>query len=290
MIKLVVSDMDGTLINRKSEISKKNLEAIHRLKENNIEFAIASGRNYSSVYYIMERYGIECESILGNGAQYCDKDGHILMTCYLSKKVIKDVTKVFEERNLFYIIFTTKGAYVRQEVKDVRYAFIDRVHKKFGTDKKEYEKGGRFENNPCNSLKKINDIDEFLNSDIDIIKIESFSLSSQEITEVNEAIKDIPTISCLSSFDDNIEVTDFYAQKGLILEKVIALKGLKKEEVAVLGDGMNDLTMFECFPYSYAAGNGENTIKALAYKVVGHCEDDGFAQAIDSMLKEFNEE
>lgn len=81
MIRMVVSDMDGTLLNKKAEVSAKNLEAIRRLTENNIEFVIASGRDYQGVYSITSRYGLECEAILGNGSQYVDCRGKLLMSC-----------------------------------------------------------------------------------------------------------------------------------------------------------------------------------------------------------------
>ena len=60
-------------------------------------------------------------------------------------------------------------------------------------------------------------------------------------------------IAYLSSYPDNVEITNENAQKGLILEKVIDLLNIKKEEVIVLGDGMNDITLFERFPYSFCA-------------------------------------
>ena len=49
MIKLIASDMDGTLINSSHEISSRNLNAIRRAQESGIEFAIATGRDYSMV-------------------------------------------------------------------------------------------------------------------------------------------------------------------------------------------------------------------------------------------------
>ena len=72
MIKLVVSDMDGTLLGKSKGVSIPNRNAIQRLSEHNIEFAIASGRDYNGVYQIIHELGIECEAILGNGAQYVD--------------------------------------------------------------------------------------------------------------------------------------------------------------------------------------------------------------------------
>lgn len=284
MIKLVVTDMDGTLLDRNANISKKNYDAIKRLEENNIEFAIASGRDYQGVYSIVHSLNIECEAILGNGAQYVDRNGNLLMSCYMNKGFIKDIVKIFEDAHIPYMIFTNHGFYTGQDPKWVRDTFVERGYRRFNTPYHMYDKGGKNEKAPCNQLVKIDNYDEFLTRDIEIIKVEAFSLDSSEIAPTKELLKNIPTISYLSSFDDNVEVTDQFAQKGLILEKVIELKGLTKQEVIVLGDGMNDISLFECFPYSYAPSNAEEEIKALAYKVVADCEEDGFAQAIDSIF------
>lgn len=285
MIKLVVSDMDGTLLARNSHISQENLKAIQKLKEHHIEFAIASGRDYEGVYSIMEDCQIECEAILGNGAQYVDKDGNIIMSCYMNKSVVKDVVKIFTDTNVPYMIFTTKGFYTGYEPSFVRNAFIVRTIARFGGSGLDYQKGGKRERVPCNQLQHIDNFDEFLSRDLEIIKIEAFSLDPSLIAPKKELLKSIPTISYLSSFEDNVEVTDENAQKGYILEKVIELKDIKKEEVIVLGDGMNDLSLFECFPYSFAPENADQTIKELAYQVVRDCNEDGFAEAIDIMLE-----
>lgn len=285
MIKMVVSDMDGTLLNKQSCISSKNLKAIHMLKEKGIEFAIASGRNYQGVHAILEQYHLECEAILGNGAQYCDFQGHIMMSCYLNKSVYKDIVKIFEDAHIPYIVFTTQGFYCGYQGDYVQQAFIERARLRFGTDASEFFDGGRMSHSPCRQLQYIEDVDAFLRQDLEIIKVEAFSLCIEDIVAAKALLKNIPTISYLSSFVDNVEVTDEKAQKGLILEKVISLKGYRKNEVAVLGDGMNDLTLFECFPYSFAMNNGEEEMKMKAYRIVGDCEDDGFSEAIMHILK-----
>lgn len=74
-------------------------------------------------------------------------------------------------------------------------------------------------------------------------------------------------------------------QKGLILEKVIDLLNIKKEEVIVLGDGMNDITLFERFPYSFAPNNAEKVIQEKAYKVVSSCKDGAVSEAIEYALE-----
>ena len=244
MIKLVVSDMDGTLINHEQGISKKNLNAIKELEERNIDFAIASGRDYNGVYTIMHKYDLHCEAILGNGAQYVDKAGNVLMSCYLNKQVFQDIITIFHEANIPYMVFTTDGFFTTQEPHYVRDSFITRGKIRFGMNDEAYIDGGSHAHIPCNHLQKITDIEAFLEKDLEIIKVEAFSLTPSELIPAKELLKPIPTISYLSSFDDNVEVTNQNAQKGLILEKVAKLKGLKKEEIMVLGDGMNYLSVF----------------------------------------------
>jgi len=52
----------------------------------------------------------------------------------------------------------------------------------------------------------------------------------------------------------------------------------------VLGDGMNDIALFERFPYSFASSNAAEEVKQKAYKTVSSCFEDGFAQAIYMMI------
>lgn len=202
----------------------------------------------------------------------------------MDKGIFKDVLDVFHAIEMPYMIFTTNGFYTMYDPKWVSDMFIERCHRKFNADYNEYKPGGKRANTPCMKLQKINDLQEFLNRDLNIIKVEAFSLDSSLIPSRKELLKDIPHISYLSSFNDNVEVTDEKAQKGFILEEVIKLKGIHKDEVMVLGDGMNDISLFQSFKYSFATANGEDEIKSLAYKVVASCDEDGFKEAIDYMI------
>lgn len=290
MIKIVVSDMDGTLLDNRSEISPRNLAAIQQLKEHQIEFAIASGRDYSGVSSILQRHGVECEAILGNGAQYVDKDGNLLLSCYLDKQLLKPIVAVFESRNVHYMIFTTKGFFTGGDPGKARDSFIERGIRRFGRHPEDYIAGGIYEHMPCNLLQKVEDFDEFILRDLEIIKVEAFNMEPDEALSSRKELEKIPEISFLSSFDDNIEVTNASAQKGYILEKAVQLKGLSKDEVMVLGDGMNDLSLFECFPdHAYAPENADEEIKKRAYRVVGSNINSGFADAVEQMLTEMGE-
>lgn len=284
MIKLIVSDMDGTLLAHDSSISKGNIEAIRYAQSKGVQFAIATGRDYSSLKGILEAHDLKCFSILGNGAQFCNENGEILSSAYFPKKCFKQVLQIFDELKIHYMIFTANGFYSTAEPNVVRDAFIDRCVVQFKRKREDYLDDGCNQDMACMKLKKIGDLDDFINSSIDIIKVEAFNNDVSLIEKAKEKLQEIEGIAYLSSFDDNIEVTDKAAQKGLTLENVIEELGYSKDEVMVLGDGLNDITLFERFKYSFAPGNANETIKAMAYQVVGACEEDGVSQAIYMML------
>ena len=284
MIKLIVSDMDGTLLAHDSSISKGNIEAIRYAQSKGVQFAIATGRDYSSLKGILEAHDLKCFSLLGNGAQFCNENGEILSSAYFPKKCFKQVLQIFDELKIHYMIFTANGFYSTAEPNVVRDAFIDRCVVQFKRKREDYLDDGCNQDMACMKLKKIGDLDDFINSSIDIIKVEAFNNDVSLIEKAKEKLQEIDGIAYLSSFDDNVEVTDKAAQKGLILENVIEELGYSKDEVMVLGDGLNDITLFERFKYSFAPGNANETIKAMAYQVVGACEEDGVSQAIYMML------
>lgn len=285
MIKMVVSDMDGTLLNKSGEISKTNLEAIRYLIENHIEFVIASGRDYQAAYSILNQHNLKCEAILGNGSQYVDERGNILMSCYMDKPTVIKVVDIFREFHIPYMIFATDGFYTGEDPLAMRTAFITRCQKESGETPEDFEKGGKQEAMPCNQLQKVENFHEFLENDREIMKVEGFAIEESKSAAVKERLKSISGISYLSSVHDNLEVTDKAAQKGYILQKVIQLRGISKEEVMVIGDGMNDISMFEIFPHSYAPSNAHDKIKQLASEIVCSNEEDGFAQAVHKVLE-----
>jgi len=283
MIKLVVSDLDGTLIDEHLRISKLNKEAISKLEENHIDFAFASGRNQQSIKPIREKYGLYQEAILSNGALYMDTHNNILKEHVLTRDQVKRILKILIDEDMPYLFSTDHGFCTPMEPIEIRSYWIrcTKIHQ--GIDEKAYEKGGSQESSFVNLLTHI-DLDKLLSSDIKILKVFTFHEDIFLCRRLSDQMMNLGDISPLASFAFNIEITDVKAQKGLILEEVIKSKGLTKEEVAVLGDGMNDLSLFEIFPYSFAMSNGAPLIKEKAYKVIDNTDHNGFSRAISIIL------
>ncbi len=86
MIKLIASDMDGTLLNANMQISEENIQAIKYAQSHGVEFMVATGRNRKEALPPLQEAGIDCAMITLNGAQVFDKSGTSLFTVPISKE------------------------------------------------------------------------------------------------------------------------------------------------------------------------------------------------------------
>ncbi|WP_462392675.1 HAD family hydrolase, partial [Clostridium cadaveris] len=91
MIRIIASDMDGTLLNNKHDIDEETVEAIRKAEEAGIIFAISTGREYDSVKGILEKHNIKAQCVLSNGAEYRDEEGNILDVININEEAAKKI-------------------------------------------------------------------------------------------------------------------------------------------------------------------------------------------------------
>ncbi len=284
MIKLVISDIDGTLVANGKQISKQNLEAIEKLNKNNIEFGIATGRDFISAKGTLSDITVKMDYLCCSGAQYYDKDENIIMERLLEVHQVERVIDVLESTKIPHMIVTNEGLFSLNP-QLARDEFFERVKSHFGGSEEEEIK---LDSLPFSNVNIIENIDTWLSDSLKVIKFEIFSLDANLLQVVKDRVKHIDNIASLSSFEDNVEITHIEAQKGVILERVAKLKGLEKDEVAIVGDSFNDISMFELFNYSFAPNSGIEPIKNMAYHVTCSCEEHGFSEAADYIIESIN--
>jgi Cof subfamily protein (haloacid dehalogenase superfamily) len=284
MIKLIASDMDGTLI-FDQKISKENLEAILAAQKKGIKFAIATGRAYEDVKPFLDEYGLTCECVVLNGGEYRDITGGIVEGIYIDKSLVTEIIRIISEAKLAVEIYTNDGYYTtntKEEILDsmVKRSKIFRPH--IIDAKKIYQNAV---NHPhFIKMNYISNIDEFLKSNLEIGKIISFADSAAELNEPREELNKLGGIVISSSFTTNIEINHMNATKGRILAKAAARMGINKDEVAILGDGLNDYSMFVEFPNSFAMENAIPEIKEVAKYITASNVEHGVAKAIYRIL------
>ena len=285
MIKLIASDMDGTLLNDDHMISEENLKAIRKAQEMGRHFTIVTGRDYDAVKSYLKECNLKCECILSNGAEYRDVNGNIIESVYMNKKSVKIAFDILSEAGLCIQLMTNNGSYITNKESDKK-AIIDRF-KLFNPTMTE-EEGEKFvvKFHKERGMKEIDNIYEILESDVEVLKIVTFDNDEKLIAELKEKLRENTSdLAVASTFSNDIEISDIKAQKGLILAKTIKKMGLDKSEVIVLGDSFNDYSMFTEFENSYAMENAIPEIKEIAKYITDTNNNDGVAKAIYKALE-----
>ena len=284
MIKLIASDMDGTLLNDEHTISEENIKAIKIAEERGCHFTIVTGRDYSGVKNFLQEIDLKCECILSNGADYRDINGDVIERITIDNDTVRKIVQVMMEANVAIEMFTEDGMIIINE--DIYKESLLQRFRRYNKGKTDLEII-EIARNMYDTWKPemIKDVEGFLDSNTDILKIMTYHEDAQYIKELKEKLKNIEGVAVASTFANDIEISNIQAQKGLILAKVIEKMGIKKEEVIVLGDSFNDYSMFTEFENSFAMENAIPEIKEIAKYITDSNDNDGVAKAIYKALE-----
>ena len=281
MVKLIASDMDGTLINDKHEISKEDAIVIKEAQLKGIDFIITTGRLYQEAFQQVRDAGIDCQYIVMNGAEHRDEDGKILYSIDIDKKQVKEIVDVLNKNNLYTELYTNKGLYTVSSEEVCVQAVVTKI-KFFEPEKtvdeilKTAKKHSEF-----TKLKFIDHINRFLeDEEIKVGKILSFSDDISLLDNMKNLLGKNNNLSVTASFKINMEVTHCDAKKDILLEKIAQAKGYSNDEVMVIGDSYNDYTMIKKFKNSFAMGNAIPEIKEIATYVTEDNNSSGVGKAI----------
>ena len=286
MIRIVASDMDGTFIPYGQGIPPENIEAVRMLNEKGITFVAASGRDANGIAMLLKPYCLRYEAILANGGMYADEEGNILRASYMDKKAVAGIIEVLQKRQLSAMFVTTQGVMTLMTPGKADEVMKRRMIRLLGMREKDFEPGARIGPSPAGHMKHISDPEGFIESDVQIFKAECFDMTEQQMAEAALDLAKIEGIVFHSSTVENFEINGVDTQKGYVLADIAKERGISREEVMVIGDGLNDLSMFEMFPYSFAMGDGMEPVRKKARFVTAAAAEGGFAQAVRMMLEQ----
>lgn len=118
MIKMLASDLDGTLLNSQHDIDDESVAAIKKAQDKGIIFVVSTGRDYEMVLPLLKKHNIVCECSLMNGAEYRDEKGNILESINIDVDLVLKVLKILDKHNMSSRIFTNKGSYTINSRED----------------------------------------------------------------------------------------------------------------------------------------------------------------------------
>jgi Cof subfamily protein (haloacid dehalogenase superfamily) len=262
-IRLVVSDVDGTLVDSKKQVTPGVQAAVAKLRAAGIGFSIISARPRSGMMPIAETLGIDSPMGAFNGGTVFTRDGNVAQAERIDRRVVDGVFEAVEGAAVDTWVFADDQWYATTDVG----AHVDSERRASNQQPVVTPDFGDL----LDRADKIT----FVSDDPDLL----IALRGRM-----EAFADAATI--VQSQTYYLDVTPLSGNKGDGLKALSNAMNVPLSQIAVLGDQANDLPMFAQAAISYAMGQGPEAVRAKASHVVASNDQDGVAEAIAAILAE----
>lgn len=277
-IRLIVSDLDGTLFNGKKEILPYTEEVIKKAIEQGICFVPSTGRPITSVTAnVLEIPGISYMICSNGAAIYTMPEKKRIYEKILTRASMAAIRKIPRPEAIAMEAFIQGEPYAERKYVEDPAAFGATP---FGVG---YIRGTR---TPVDGWEAFMEEHE--------AEFDSVSFASQDheaLVELRRRItEEIPEVYAIWSFKHLMEVGNREAGKGETLLYLMDLLNISKDEAIAFGDAENDLSMIQAVKYGIAMGNATEDVKKAAYAVTDSNEEDGIGKFLTKKLFSFEEE
>ena len=290
MIKLIASDMDGTLLNHNHKIPKENVELINYAKNQGIEFIVATGRAYYEALPALNEENINCDVISFNGGIVYDKNGNIISITPMLPKDLYYTIEILKSFDISYQLYTKNTIYTTSIETDIN-AYIDLIRSNGYEPDVEHLRAEAQQKLDVGYITEVENIELYLNEkENPPIKIIAISNDISKLENAAKLLSENTSISVTSSGANNIEIMHKNATKGEALKEIAKIYGINLENAVAIGDNLNDQAMLDIVGYSVAMKNGNTILKEQAKYVTEKTNSEGgVADTIFKLIEENNE-
>ena len=290
MIKLIASDMDGTLLNHNHKIPKENVELINYAKNQGIEFVVATGRAYYEALPALNEENINCDVISFNGGIVYDKNGNIISITPMLPKDLYYTIEILKSFDISYQLYTKNTIYTKSIETDIN-AYIDLIRSNGYDPDVEHLRAEAQQKLDVGYITEVENIELYLNEkENPPIKIIAISNDISKLENAAKLLSENKSISVTSSGANNIEIMHKNATKGEALKEIAKIYGINLENAVAIGDNLNDQAMLDIVGYSIAMKNGNTILKEQAKYVTEKTNSEGgVADTIFKLIEENNE-
>ena len=256
MIKLIASDMDGTLLDENGRLPKDFISIFQKLRDKKVKFVVASGRPYATLYENFKPISDDLYYICDNGA-YVVENGKVLNISIMDKSKVNNVIKACENiPNIELLLCGTKGAYhlplSSKAEKEVNKYYINKIE-----------------------VNNLYDIDD------DIFKITICDLghaSDNSHPILHTKFKD--DFMVVVSGEIWVDMMNLGVNKGSALETIQKADNISYDETMVFGDFYNDVEMLSKAYYSFVMENANDDLKKHGNFIAKKNTENGVIEAI----------
>ena len=197
MIKLIASDMDGTLLNSDHKIPKENIELIKFVQKNGIQFVVATGRAYYEALPALNDESIKCDVISFNGGIIYDKNGNIINITPMKLKDLYYTIEILKSLEISYQLYTKNTIYTNSIETDIT-AYIDLIRANGEEPNEQHLRQEARNKLALGHITEVDNIELYLNQENNpAIKVIGISNDLEKLKHATE----------LLSGNDNISVT-----------------------------------------------------------------------------------
>jgi len=277
--KMFITDLDGTLLDDRKNISEENIIALKKLTDHQVFITVFTGRNYLSAKRFIDALGIDIPVVFQNGAFIMNpKSKEVLYQSMLPGPEARSITEIALTSGLEVVAY--KGFL---DLPDMMVERTDWL-------------GFPYESYIRNNSHRIQIVDSLLET------IPSFSELSQlavigpegELRELEMRVRALypetvsPILSDVQNGSGFLEFFGPQVSKGIALEKVLARFHIEPGHTVFIGDNYNDLELMEKVGFPVAVENSPEPIKKRCRLVVTGNNESGVADAVNRIF--FNEE
>ncbi|MBP2658862.1 MAG: Cof-like hydrolase [Firmicutes bacterium] len=283
-MKLIATDLDGTLLNEEHEVSKENIKAIQRAQEQGIEVIVATGRTYFDAVSICKKFGLNTYLISYNGAAIHDKIGQEISSLTMGRDDVRYMVNWLEERDYYYEVSTNKKIYISSHAKEILHREAQRL------------KGTAFEVDSTyfeeiveqifsqSGMTPVKNYEEAMDAEEALYKVFCFSFDDKKRQIAIDNFAGMKQFLMTSSMTNNFELGNKDASKGNALKIVADRLGISLDKAMAIGDNYNDVSMMEIVGFSVAMGTAKEDIKKLCSFVTYGNDKHGVAHAIEKFM------
>ena len=273
-IRMIVSDIDGTLIPGGGTLSEYTKRVLKACEEKGVYVVLASGRTFYGARGVSLEAGLSGPVISANGGRAdLSPEGGVIFEDTLDEESSLRIYRALRDAGCFMTSYVGTKIYALEETNG------------FGSkcaQTSEIRKGG--------DHIVVNDEARFLREGtVRPYKYEAYSDDTALIDRLREKFLSWG-LSVSSAFPYNLEILAPGGGKGRAVEALAAHFGIDRSEIMAFGDGSNDLTMLRAVGWPVAMANGVQALKDAAWKIAPDCRDDGEARVLaDYVLGEKTE-
>jgi Cof subfamily protein (haloacid dehalogenase superfamily) len=257
-IRLLLADVDGTLVTSEKVLTDEAVAAVHRLADAGILFAITSGRPPRGMEMLVQPLGLETPIAAFNGGLIVNPDMSVIERRVLPEPLVLPLADLLRSFDLVVWIYRgtewyvpdLKGPHVARESWTVK-----------------------FEPTLMTALDGLTH---------DVAKIVGVSDDHDAVSSAAAAAHERfgDHVTAAPSQPYYLDLTHPLANKGEVAKYLANLYGLSADEIATIGDQANDVLMFAHSGLSIAMGNADVQVQRSARRVTGTNEHNGFASAV----------